>query len=219
MKNASLAVAVVLTCLFQGTSLSHAQGTTYLTGLDRLPAGSLAIGADAWSASWFQAGSNPGGYVLNSIELAMGQPVGSPAGLTIAIWDFRAHQPICVLAGPEPSSAGVFTYTASNFSLSPRGVYWFVIKSSTPSAIGEFHWNYSTLGLTHFELWSGGGYQSSPDGLLWTRDPSITPQFAVNATPVPEPGVPALLGIGVGLLWAARRRRAQRGEPSESRAP
>jgi len=184
----------------------HAQGSIYLSNINNYPAaGSVAVGSDAWIASWFKAGSSPDGYELNSIQLSMSNPSGTPKDILVMLWDFQSRQSIATLAGPDPASAGVFTYTATDVLLEPNNVYWFVVTSPTSVASGAFHWDYYHLGkgVTGPEGWYlGGGNQVSSDGVAWSRDTVGTMHFAIDATAVPEPSTLALFGMGTACLIA-----------------
>lgn len=186
-------------------SSAHAQGTIYLSGLNQPTSGSLAVGNDAWAATWFQTGSAPGGYVLNSIHLSLDQASGNPSGFRVMIWDFPSAQPVVTLAGPDPSGGGEFAYAATGVTLAPLKTYWFVVTAATPVVVGAYGWNYSPADPVGVERWLGGGvYMTSMNGVQWTRYPGQSPQFAVHATPIPEPGMLAL-GLCGGTLWLAAR--------------
>lgn len=195
---------LVLASIMATSAPTHAQGTIYLSGLDLPTAGNLPVGNDAWIATYFGTGSAPLGYALNSIQLSIGGVSGNPSGFKVMIWDFRSAQPIITLTGPEPSASGMFTYGASDFPLARLTTYWFVVTSTAPVTDGSYRWNYSTADPIGSERWLGGNYQTSPDGVQWTRivTPAGTPQFAVNATVIPEPSSLALSCCG-GLLLAA----------------
>jgi hypothetical protein len=110
----------------------QAQGTTYLSNLDQSSVGSLAVGSNSWLAGIFETGTNPGGYVLNSIQL-----VRVTGGFAGGVW------------------------TSSN--------------------------------------------GSSP----WAGNEGAFPQFAINGSAVPEPGVLSLFVLGGCLLvWHGRKAKA-----------
>jgi len=181
------------------------QGTTYISSLNLQTAGSLSIGNDAWIAAYFQTGPSSGGYALDSIQLSMSNPSGTPADFLLRIWDFRSPQGLATLNGNDPSGNGVFTYRAESFPLTPNTVYWFTVTAATPVGTGSFHWNVGVSGPITASGWLLGNiYTSSPDGLSFDRNhpPPATPLFAVNATAVPEPASLVLVGCG-GLLFGA----------------
>ena len=189
-----------------------AQGTTFLSNLDTPTIGNLPVASDAWLSTWFQTGPSPAGYTLNSIQLSLGNATGNPIGIEVMIWDFRNRQSLANLSGSDPFTAGLYTYTASDLSLLPSTVYWFAVKSSTTAATGSFQWNYSAPGgfILGSDLWNGGSYQTSSDGVVWDRGNSVGKlQFAVNATAIPEPSSFALLGMGGSFLFTRLARKSR----------
>jgi hypothetical protein len=196
----------------------HAQGTTYFSTVGVSSAGHRSIASDSWVGAFFITGPASAGYSLQSIQLLMGSSSGSPAGLSVRLWDFQADRPIFTLSGPDPTSAGLYTYTASDFIMPPGHVYWFVVRSETPAAAGTFTWLYTYQSDPYsgfpYLHWSGGGYQTSSDGLNWTRTPAVNMQFAVNAIMVvPEPSAQSLLELGALLAaapWLKRARGSKR---------
>ena len=117
----------------------HAQSTTYFSNVGFSSSFQHSIASDSWAASYFTTGSAAAGYSLQSIQLLLGSSSGSPTGLSVRLWDFLKDQPILTLSGPDPTSAGFYTYTASDFVMPPGHVYWFVVTSQTPAAAGAFH--------------------------------------------------------------------------------
>jgi hypothetical protein len=193
---------------------ASAQGAVHSSNLQHPTIGSLSVGSDAWFAVWFETGSVPGGYVLDSIELSMDAPSGSPSGFGVMLWDFAQDRSIAELSGPDPLTGGVFGYASSGFVLSPSTVYWVAVTSATAVADGAFNWNYKSSGFVYTNGWTlGGVYNSSTDGLEWSRTQTVGSfQFAANATPIPEPSVLALAGV-VGLWFGIRfwKRGASKG--------
>jgi len=188
------------------------QGTTFLSNLDTPTIGNLPVASDTWVSTWFQTGPSPAGYTLNSIQLSFGNDTGNPSGISVMIWDFRNRQSLANLSGSDPFSFGVYTYTASDFNLLPSTVYWFAVKSSTTAEIGSFQWNYSAPGgfIPGLDLWSGGSYPTSSDGVVWDRGNSVGKlQFAVNATAIPEPSSLVLLGLGGSFLFTRLARKSR----------
>ncbi len=180
----------------------HAQGTIYFSSMGTPSQGSRLVGSNSWGAAAFQTGNFSGGYSLNSIQLLMGNSVGSPGGFSVRLWDFQTDQPILTLTGPNPTTAGVHTYNASAFLMAPSQVYWFVVTSQTSVGTGAFDWSYSNQHALG-DPWSGGGYNVSSDGLNWTRQAVREFQFAVYASQIPEPSALALCLTG-GIIAASR---------------
>lgn len=184
----------------------QAQGTTYFSGMGIASQGNYSIGSNSWGAAWFQTGNSPGGYSLNSISLLMGNSVGSPSGFSVRLWNFQTQQPVLTLTGSNPTTSGIYTFTAPSFAMGLSQVYWFVVTSQTSIATGAYNWLYSNQ-LALGNAWQGGGYNVSSDGVNWTRDGGREFQFAVNATAVPEPTALALLGLSAGLVVLAHKKR------------
>ena len=111
--------------------VAPAQGSiTYLSNLAQPSAGSFAVGSDSWQATIFHTGYNIGGYVLDSIQLALTPAAGDPNSFAVLLYSSipgsgRVNSPgseLGSLDGPlNPVPGGVFTYTpASNLIFSPR---------------------------------------------------------------------------------------------------
>jgi hypothetical protein len=198
----------------------QAQGTTYLSNLDQSSAGTLAVGSDSWLAAMFQTGTNSGGYVLNSIQLAMNDASGNPTGFTAMIYA-PSYPPGGVLPGSSlgtltgslnPVTSGIYTYTpAANLTLSQSTPYFIVLTAGTAIANGAYDW--SLAGANSHN--SSGGWLApgvvwtSSNGSSWPPLPPGYPQFAINATGVPVPGVLSLLALGgFFLVWHRRKLKA-----------
>lgn len=94
-----------------------AQGTTYMSNLDQPAVGSLAVGSNSWVAAIFTVGPNSGGYLLNSVELALSNASGNPGDLQVMIYAGGIGSPLPLfslgtLSGSlDPVTAGLYTYT------------------------------------------------------------------------------------------------------------
>ena len=193
-------------------SSAFAQGTTYLSNLDAASAGSQTIASDAWVAAWFETPSGSDVYSLDSIQLLMNSPSGNPSGFSLVLYNpfmpLRPENILTTLSGSEPSSPGIFTYTASGVSLLPATVYWFAVTGGTPAGAGGYQWNYAdTVSLPVKGWFQGDSSQFSADGINWGRGPAHQ-QFAINATAIPEPSTLALVGLaGFCLVSASMKRR------------
>ena len=110
----------------------------------------------------------------------------------------------------NPSTSGIYTYTdASNLTLSPSTHYFIVLTSGTTVANGSYEW--SLAGVNFYNPTGGwlsaGGVLHSSNGSSWSFS-AVVPQFAIDASPVPEPSSEILLGLG-GLLFIRHRRKAK----------
>ena len=116
----------------------------------------------------------------------------------------------------DPVTVGIYTYTpAATLTLPISGPYDIVLTAGTAVGNGAYEW--SAAGMNSYNP-SGGwsslgavaGVWTSSNGALfpWIHNGSAFPQFAINATAVPEPGVFSLFALcGFFLVW--RRRKAK----------
>jgi hypothetical protein len=198
--------------------LMQAQGTTtYLSNLSQISSGSQSAGSDSWLASVFLTGSNPSGYVLNSVQLGMSDASGNPSDFTVMIYTSNG------VGGPFPGSSigtldgslnpvtpGTYDYNDdSNITLSRNTFYFIVLTAGTTVANGAYDWSLATANSYNPSGgWSWAGYFNSSNGSSWNYAPSIFPQFSINATPVPEPAAWALLLLGGGVFLCVHGRKS-----------
>jgi hypothetical protein len=203
---------VVSLFIFQ---ITHAQGTIYLSNLSETSAGSLQVGSDLWLAADFHTGNDTGGYSLDSITLEMMDATGNPDNFLVMVYSSVAT--IAIFPGSSlgalngsanPSTAGIYTYIpASSLTLLPNTDYFIVLTAATAVADNaNYNWSYVTANSYNPSagwrfplngvLTSGNG--SSWDGRGFVGD---FPQFAITATPIPEPSSLALLFLGSGVLF------------------
>ena len=203
---------------------SRAQGTIYVSNLDQSSVGSLGAGSDAWVAGVFLMGDNPGGYVLNSIQLAMSNASGNPSGFQVMIYicdggsDLPGHSLATLNGSLNPVTAGIYTYTPDTTLILPAlGGRCIVLTAGTAVANGAYEWSYAGInsynpsGGWYMLRGGAGGAWTSSNGSIgtWTPNGSAFPQFAVDASPVPEPGVLSLFGLGgLFLVWHRRKAKA-----------
>jgi hypothetical protein len=201
----------------------QAQGTTYLANLEQPSAGSFAAGSDSWLSVPFVPGTNAGGYVINSLQLAMSNASGNPSGFQVMLYAAAGGGGypgtlLSTLNGSlDPVTAGIYTYTpAATITLPIRGFYDIVLTAGTAVGNGAYEW--SAAGMNSYNPsgdWNtlggaaGGVFISSNGSLFsWIHNGSAFPQFAIDATAVPEPGVFSLFALcGFFLVW--RRRKAK----------
>lgn len=191
MNKPIFAIILLLTVELFVAQLAQAQGTLYVSNLNQPSIGSGAVASDEWLAGVFGTGTNSGGYDMNSVQLLMNAASGSPDGFTVLLYNSNGVEPVSSLGSfsgsANPSAAGIFTYNASGFVLSPSTQYWIVLTATTPLANGSFNWsNANTAGFSSIDNWGlGGGFHSLNNGVSWNRDGRIF-QFAINATAIPE---------------------------------
>jgi len=199
----------------------QAQGTTYLSNLGQASVGSMAVGSDSWLALPFIAGNNVDGYVLNSVQLALTDASGNPSSFTVML--YAPSNPAAGLPGSslgtfsgsfDPVIGGTYTYTApSSLMLSPSTEYFIVLTAGTTVANGTYEWSLATTSsYNQNDNWVIGAYggrtfDTSIDGSSWNSTSGSYPQFAINATPIPEPSELALGALGALLLGFRRWKK------------
>ena len=217
MKRLVISGIIVFVVALLASQITQAQGTIYLSNLGQPSTGSHAVGSDSWLAVPFATGTNTGGYMLNYLQLGMADASGDPSGFTAMLYgdgNFPGGNSLgsnlCTLAGSaSPVTGGIYTYAASDLTLSPSTLYSIVLTAETPLADGAYQWGFAdTFSYNPSDGWSGGGgLLTSSDGLSWHPPTTGNLLYAINATAVPEPGVLGLFGLG-GVFLAWHRRRA-----------
>ncbi len=210
--------AIILSAVINlfAPQITQAQGTLFLSSLSTTSTGTAPVGSNSWLAAGFATGNNAGGYVLNSIELGMAGVSGTPSGFTVMICA-SAEDPVVVgsslgtLTGSaNPATAGIYTYNApSYFALSPSTAYYIVVTAGTSVANGAYNWNESAYPPGVNNGWGvGNGVLIGNDGLPgWGAIPyEGIAQFAIYATPVPEPESFCLFALGALLIGILRRK-------------
>ncbi len=197
--------------------IAHAQGTTYLSNLGQPSAGSLGVGSNSWLAAGFETGTNSSGYLLNSFQLEMTNASGTPSGFTVTLNNRAIGGPpdspgggfVTLDGSLNPVTGGIFTYTpASSPTLSPNTYYFIVLTAGTAVANGAYEWSYAGANSYNpSDGWANTLEYTSSIGSIpsWNLISGDYPQFAINAIPVPEPGVLVLSGLG-GLVFLWHRR-------------
>jgi hypothetical protein len=209
-------IIIGLAVMVFARQMVQAQGTlTYLSNLGQPSTGSVPVGSDSWLAMQFATGHDTGGYLLDSIQLAMANASGNPNGFTVMVYEQPQYAPGIVpgsslgtLNGSaNPSTPGIYTYTpTSSLVLSPSTIYFIVLASGTEVANGAYEWSVASAGTTS-DNWEGwfASFDSNNSGSNWKRAPVIYGQYAITATPIPEPSSLWLLLLGSGIFIYARR--------------
>jgi hypothetical protein len=235
---------IILVVAMLAPQVTSAQGTiTYVSNLGQTSTSSDAVGSDSWWAAGFFTGTNPSGYSLNSMQLGMVDASGNPSGFAVMLYSATLINPnhpgnyspvsnLGTLNGSlSPTTSGIYVYTpTANLTLLPNTGYFIVLTAATAMANGVFDW--STTSTLSFVGGPPGGipnrgwqaplgfagvdiYQSS-DGSQWNLRATAygVPQFAINATAVPEPRSEILFGLGalfyLALFPVVTRLCAQR---------
>jgi len=221
MKKLIVNIVVIFTFGTMVIQNVRAQGTiTYLSNLGQTSTGSLAVGSDSWVGAVFFTGGNAGGYALNSIQLAMTGTSGSPSGFTVTLYSNVG------VAGPlpgsslgslsgsaSPTTAGTYTYTApADLALSANTPYIIVLGEATTVANGAYAWSIENSSSSGSGGWSEENIvlNSNNGGSTWNYSDQGIPQFALNATPAPEPSAGWLALMGGGVFFAWRRWHIKR---------
>jgi hypothetical protein len=217
MKKIILVVLFLMVELF-APKTTRAQGMVYFSNLSQPSGDSAAIGADSWFAQAFNphASGYAGAFTLDSIQLLMTSPTGNPSGFAVSIYSDSSSQPrlpavfLGDLNGEYPASPGIYTYTADDITLLTGHNYFIVVTAATPLADGAYNWSLADTASSEGEWPLFNYFFTSTDGSTWSGPHSFQYpfQFAINATPVPEPGVLGLFILcGLGLLWHRRKQR------------
>jgi len=208
---------IVFAVALLAPQILQAQGTmTYLSNVDQASAGSFAVGSDSWLAVQFITGTNASGYLLDSIQLGMADATGSPSGFTVTLFSGGGTLPgpghsLGTLDGSlNPVAGGIFTYApTSTITLAGDKYYYIVLTAGTAVATGAYDLSYAGDNTyTRNGGWlSYGRTLTSSDASSWSSIGNYA-QFSIEATPIPEPGVLALSGLG-GLLLLWHRRKSK----------
>jgi hypothetical protein len=219
-------VVVCATVLLSSLNVEAQGSVTYLSNLGNQSASSSGVASDSWIAEMFHTGTNAAGYSIDSVQLAMTNVSGNPNGFTVMIYPLINNPlgpgtSLGTLAGSlDPVTAGIYTFEPlSSITLEPSSLYFVVVTAGTANAVGAYEWSlasgsFNTVG-TWFAPVHGAGPPSyfSTNGLDWVGnwDSTVNPQYAIDATALPEPGIWRLFALGsLVLLWHRRKPKALR---------
>jgi hypothetical protein len=207
---------IITVIVFLSLRTTHAQGVLYVSNLARPLAGGEVIGSNSWVAQTFVTGPGAGGYLLSSVQLLMSAPSGTHNGFSVSIYSktgdpHSEHEPgdspqasIGSLAGPEPTTAGIFTYTNPGILLAPSTFYFVVVTAAIATHVNSYAWS-GTTGLTQTNGFTiEDECFNSTNGSAWTWTPrKITFQLGLYASAVPPPNL-SLVHDGpanIKVLW------------------
>jgi hypothetical protein len=210
-----------LVCLNSTLLASQPAGTTYVSNTGETNFGSYGVAGGDWLAQPFITGTSPGGYSLDAVDLVMGSGQPGVTNFQLGIYststfNFKPAYNLETLTGDSnPFFSGIYTYTSSGIILNPNTQYWIVASASNSSGNNGFSAYY--WGLTRDTVFSSNDGWQIPFGAthavyytamkvwtLYSSDTYGTQQFAIEATAVPEPGLSALLSIG--LIFGLKRK-------------
>ena len=209
---------LILAWMAQTTpQIANAQSTIYLSHLgsfaDTIGAG---IGSDSWWAASFETGPAAGGYSLDTIQLRTTGATGNPSGFELFLYNDNGGDPgnsLESLIGSTPTSAGVYSFAASGITLSASTVYWAVATSPDLSSSGNtIYWALDPGSGTSSDGWSlNTSYMASSSeggpGAYWANVSPGGLTLAISASPVPEPQIYALVGLGLFMFSVRRKNR------------
>lgn len=210
-------IIIVLAVALLISQFTQAQGTfTYVSNLGQPSAGSLVVASNSWFAAGFFAGTNSGGYMLNSVQLEMANATLNPSGFTVMLYTNAPGVVGGIVPGTSlgtlngslnPVTAGTYTYTApSNLTLSPSTIYYIVLTAGKIIPDGYVWRLVGANSYNPSDGWdAGGGLYHSSSGSSWTSFGSNFPQYAINARAIPEPSSSVLLLLGSGIVIYVRR--------------
>jgi hypothetical protein len=211
MKTSLITILYFIVWLFT-LQLMQAQGTLYVSNITQPSSATMAVASDSWIAQAFTTGTNPSGYVLDSIQLLMGTASGNPSGFNVSVYSSTDAVPGNLLGNltgsPDPSTGGIITYSTLGITMSGVQEYFIVVTATTPSTDGAYYWSYSNHPFSGSQHWGIAGlYYTSPNGMDWSRISGPNSfQMAIYATAVPEPSIISLFILGSGVLICVRNR-------------
>jgi len=222
MKNIKISRALFFAFAFAAHG-AWAQGTLYINTLGPSSLGGIPVGSNAWVAAGIFTGNNAAGYTLDSVQLALTDASGNPNGFTVMVYGNDGGQgginpgsSVGTLDGSlSPVAGGIYTFTpVSEIEMLPHTQYYVVLTSGTAIANGAYGWSYiSASSYEGVSDWNPSVAEGSINGAQFSWEqlgvgPGYElPQFALYATPVPEPSARVVFLMGGGFLVYMRRER------------
>lgn len=185
----------------------------FLSNLVQPSLASHPISSNSWIAQPFFTAPSIVGFNLDSIQLLLGATLRNATGLSVAVYSGsrKPQTPFGFLSGPEPTSEGVYHFSASGITLTPQTLYWIVLTAETPASAGNFTWERSSS-QSYFSAsgWTMGlSFFSSEDGSSWLQTTPYPMQFALYASVIPEPSSFVLLSVGSLFLITRLARKSR----------
>lgn len=213
----AIGLIVLAGIAFTGTAANAALVVSNIPGsaFDRLVAMSFP---SRRAASSFTLGAGFTPSTLDTVRFRAGTSVaGGIGGDAFLCFDDNGKPgatAVSLGSATIPNSFNGVNFTPiSTFTLQPSTKYW-VVLAHQPGGDGlDIQWlqnsnanNLLVPGGNPAAAIPNAAMLSFNTGASWSADPGFTFQFAVNATPVPAPGLGAA-AIAAGLLTVRRRRR------------
>ena len=205
---------LLVLCLNSTILISQATAGIYLSNLADSSWGGYGVSGNWGQGQMFQTGSSPGGYALGSISLSMISWYEGVSDFQVSIYSNSGGKPgirLETLSGSnDPQASGLYDYTSSGITLSSGTPYWIVgTASGAATGFSAYFWEITRdAGYVSSDGWqipagNTHGVYNVASGAWALLDPGTygTMEFAVHATPVPEPGSWVLTALGLWFLW------------------
>jgi hypothetical protein len=147
-------------------------------------------------------------YELDSVSLDLTCFLGKSSDLIVSLYSDSGGVPgtdLGTFSNPASITQGPQLFTASGIVLDPATTYWIMAAPSLLET-SDFEW-WHTIDAVGQENIS----YLDPTGSFWEPADSMTssaqPSLSVYGTPVPEPSILALAGLGAVALMLFRRRK------------